>query len=348
MKILLAGLLLFGCGQKSEFKDVNYSSATTAQRDTVRGTISIRNSNTVIENKVIIGTDKNTLEHGIKLVAKKPFSNITIRNCEIYNFGGSGIFLDYSINGLTIENCIVRNNRIAGIFITSKWDGTKIQRLNSNVTIRNCWAYDNSGLSSYTSNWSGSGMVIMGTVTGLITGCEAWNNGANNGSTTNGPVGIWCDDSKGVVIENSISHHNKGGAAKKDGGGFDIDGGSENCIIRNCKSYNNEGPGFAFFQWATANKWLNNSIVNCESTNDASNTGYGSFSVWGYSSAYKVVNGKFDGNKITKGNKGTAIKFMNGNHSGIEFTHNEIYVSGGATVGTIPASVVNVGNVIYQ
>src|SRR5699024_8818888 len=120
-------------------------------------------------------------------------------------------------------------------------------------------------------------------VNGLVEFCEAYENGRENGSPTAGPVGIWVDDSKFVTIQHCVSHHNKGGKAKKDGGGFDIDGGCFGCVIQYCDSYENEGAGYGLFQWQTGNAWKYDTVRYNNSTNDGRNPLYGSITLWGAS-----------------------------------------------------------------
>jgi hypothetical protein len=50
-----------------------------------------------------------------------------------------------------------------------------------------------------------------------------------------------------LFFQYSVSHHNKAGRIY-DGGGFDIDGGSQNCIIQYCYSYDNDGAGMLFLK----------------------------------------------------------------------------------------------------
>lgn len=268
----------------------------------------------------------------------RDYKNIIVDSCEVYGFAGFGVYVfsesaTYGFDGVTVKNSTFRDNGMGGLHVISKWDGTKYLYTHTNVKILNCKAYSNRGRSDFTTNWSGSGIVISGCIGGLIDKCEAWENGIECGSTHNGPVGIWMYDSKNTVIQNCTSHHNRNGIHNFDGGGFDIDGGCQNSVIQNCKSYNNEGAGYGFFQYRTANKYTWDTVRNCTSTSDP----WG-FAFWGAGTSFLVTNVAIYNNKIVTPTKYVGY-FIGSNFTGIKIYNNQFCISNmGKLYATAPST----------
>jgi hypothetical protein len=160
-------------------------------------------------------------------------------------------------DGLLIDGCVVHDN--TGNATTGTGNGITLQGLYgllnvassfTNCIIRNCKVYNNTGKGGLTQH-SGSG-ILLGQCSGaLIENCEAYNNGANN-SNAAGPVGIWMYDTINSIIQFCESHHNKTGLGTADGGGFDIDGGCQGCIVQYCYSHDNYGSGYQLYQYSDA------------------------------------------------------------------------------------------------
>ncbi|MEF3133022.1 right-handed parallel beta-helix repeat-containing protein [Rhizobium sp. 268] len=171
-------------------------------------------------------------------------------------------------SGLLIDGCTVHDN--TGNATTGTGNGITLQGLygllnfaasHTNCIIRNCKIYNNTGKAGL-SQHSGNG-VLLGQCSGaLVEYCEAYNNGANN-SNAAGPVGIWMYDTTNSTIQFCESHHNKTGVGTADGGGFDIDGGCQGCIIQYCYSHDNYGPGYQLYQYSDAAniKTLSNNLI---------------------------------------------------------------------------------------
>src|SRR5205814_2091120 len=144
----------------------------------------------IISNIVVAGNGykKTTINtHGIEFVSKAPLAsnikNITIDNVEVAGYGGNGIFINpkdssYGFSNVRITNCKLHDNGITGLFVNGYWDTAKqlIKYTNSNVYVAYTVAYNNYGRSDFTTNWSGSGLLVAGTVNGLIEYCEAYEN----------------------------------------------------------------------------------------------------------------------------------------------------------------------------
>lgn len=248
------------------------------------GSAYIVNENLVIDsikNVVIDGYILDGLGLGdVDGISVTNCNNVTIKNCNISNFGNSGILV-YKCNNLKIENCITTGNLLCGIWVNTEWiDSTETMLVsNSYISISNCQAFKNPGRIDVTDNWSGSGILMTGTDSGIIENCVAYENGINNNCTFSGPVGIWMDECRSSIIRKCKSYRNSGGIGQKDGGGFDLDGGCIGCTIEDCESYYNEGAGYGFFHWGNS-VWKDNIARRCSSINDGINE-YASISFWG-------------------------------------------------------------------
>ena len=158
-------------------------------------------------------------------------------------------------------------------------------------------AYNNKGISNYTSNWSGTGILMAGVENGIIEYCQAYENGSENGCTTGGPVGIWLANAKNCIIQHCESYNNKAGKSY-DGGGFDIDGGSQECIMQYNYSHDNEGAGFALFEWGNNIPFVKNVIRYNISQNDGRKNGYGGLTFWATDSDHKLIDCEVYNNTI--------------------------------------------------
>lgn len=322
-------------------------------RATIYGYIYLMDANDITIRDIIVKGPGYKLANmwisGIEIsnyLAEAQYKNILVDNVEVFGFGSAGLMVsawaERGFDSVKITNSIFHDNGLAGLWVNGPWSESLnlIKIVHRNVYVGHCKSYDNHGRPDYKDNWSGSGILVAATDSGLVEYCESYNNGKDNACTSAGPVGIWCDDSRNVIIQYSISHHNRGGTGKKDGGGFDIDGGSSNCIIQNCDSYDNEGAGYGLFNWETNNLWKDNIIRNCTSNFDGKNKQYGAFSFWGASSSYKVSNAKVYGNKATT-DSGALLTFFGNSFSNIEIFNNEFCVSPPAVVykDPLPAGI---------
>jgi hypothetical protein len=362
--ILLQGGVSFdGSIIKTNASDLTFSSYGTGKATIssgLQGGFWLENCGGItIKNLIVKGSGYKTvsmwlqgIDFYINTTATKSYDNNVIDNVEVLGYGGFGIRYAtdsdlYGFSHAKVTNSLMHDNGMGGMQVTGSWDDIKglIRMINTDVYVANCKAYYNHGRMDYKSNWSGSGILVAGTINGLVEYCEAYENGKENGSTAGGPVGIWMDDSKYVNIQYCISHHNKGGSTKRDGGGFDIDGGCYGSVIQNCDSYENEGAGYGLFQWSTGNKWSNDTVRNNTSTNDGRNTLYGAFSFWGESSNYKVTNAEVYGNRVTLDKTGYVLTFFGNNFSNIQVHDNAFCITPpGAIYSTLSTNVTLTNN----
>lgn len=188
----------------------------------------------------------------------------------------------YGFSDVRISHCTAHDNLYYGIWVSGPWPalvggttGEAAGYANANVTIENSMAYDNPGDPNYKDNHSGNGIMLDDTDGGLIDHCAAWHNGAANGSTEGGPVGIWTDESNKVTIQFSESYENRTGGAA-DGGGFDLDGGVTNSIVQYNYSHGNDGAGYLVWSYGGAVHPLAHNVIRFNiSENDGRKHRYG-------------------------------------------------------------------------
>ncbi len=203
---------------------------------------------------------------------------LLIQNIEVKGFR-NGISLG-SWNGtsgytnVTIKNVESHDNLDCGIVTYSQ---TRLAHKNANISY--CKTFNNLGDMNKLNVSSGSGIILSGFDGGNINNCIAYNNGANNGHVGAGPCAIWCYESNNIIIEHNEAYNNKAGK-DCDGGGFDIDGGSTNCIMQYNYSHGNEGAGFLFAQFKEATFMNNNTCRYNISENDGKKNNYGGIMIW--------------------------------------------------------------------
>lgn len=267
-------------------------------------------------------------------------SGITINNCETTGFRGYGILIQSDkdttcgFRNVRIINCIATENGEAGIGSLAAYPAVSHQ----NFYISNCKAFTNRGILTKTDNHSGNGIVLSGVKFFLIDSCEAYENGADCRSVSGGPVGIWVWHCHSGIIQNSHAQHNHAGTCLHDGGGFDIDGGSSGCIIRNCISNDNEGAGYLVCEFGSPLPFTNNIVENNSSRNDGLKNGYGAITLSGAGKEYPVTNTTIRNNKIVVENRNvvdgipSAIFFNNSDCRNIYFENNSFEIGAGALV----------------
>jgi hypothetical protein len=187
-------------------------------------------------------------------------------------------------------------------------------------------AENNPGDPTALKNHSGNGILACTVDGGLIEYCESFNNGWDMPWDGNGPVGIWIWDCNNFVIQHCISHDNKTHPGARDGGGFDLDGGTSNSIIQYCLSYDNEGTGIGLYEFGASKPWQNNTIRYNISRNDGK-THDGSIGIWkaagGTMQNCEIYNNIFY-NSNSKGN----IIWLDSSMPGFNFRNNVFVYTG--------------------
>ncbi|OKL39852.1 hypothetical protein A3841_15860 [Pontibacter flavimaris] len=273
--------------------------------------------------------------------SKLPY--IAIHNVEVYGYREAGISIgswdtDQGFRDISITNTSSHDNGDAGIAIWAQDNLLPHQ----NVYIAHSKAYNNAGIPTKTHSHSGNGIVIGGVDGGVIEYCEAYNNGWLNAWTSGGPVGIWCYTSNNVIIQHNESHHNKTGTTK-DGGGFDIDGGSTNCILQYNYSHDNEGAGYLLAQFYEAKEMKDLTIRYNISENDGRKNGYGAIHLWSSGSNGGIQNAQIYNNTIylTPSANGTpkAVWVQTGGATAATFRNNLFVTTGGVGLVQVDAKV---------
>lgn len=148
----------------------------------------------------------------------------------------------------------------------------------ADVEVADSTAHDNPGDASDSNSWSGSGIVLSAVDGALITRCSAYRNGGKNGHAGGGPVGIWFWETHNGTISHSLSFNNSNGhpgSSSNDGGGFDLDGGCQSCVVEYSLSFNNAGPGFLVCSFGGASPTVNNTVRYSVSLDDGGASGNG-------------------------------------------------------------------------
>lgn len=209
--------------------------------------------------------------------------DIRIRDVEVAGYN-KGIWVradDSSYSGfddVSLTHAKVHRMREHGIYVSGYYQDNNPSGRYSHRRLRIAFSevHDVEGAHFNT----GSGIQVGGVDTGLVEHCIAHHTGAKNYGTSAGPVGIWAWDSRKVVIQKCISHHNATGPHNYDGGGFDLDGGTSQCTLQYNLSYENEGPGYLFAQFERARAFGDNVIRFNTSWNDVRRSSAGAINYW--------------------------------------------------------------------
>lgn len=300
-------------------------------------------SGLVIRNLVWRGSGiKNNTGSGIDCFSDDTVSepnHIQIDHCEVFGFRNYGIVF-WSAAGSSVKGfdevhltgCYAHDNGEAGI---ASYAGYQQRFVHRNFYLSGCRAYYNPGIAAQIGSHSGNGIVIGSVDTVWIDHCEAFDNGRDNTCNQGGPVGIWvwlCHD---ALIQYCRSYDNHTGSLK-DGGGFDIDGGSSDCVIQYDYSRDNDGAGYLLAEYGARLPFRHNTIRFNISLDDGRKNGYGGITVWGADSNYRVKDSYVYHNTILTGDSSVlkdipcAVRLMGNDFSGVFLMDNIFQVRGGA------------------
>ena len=285
LAITPANLLAKG-GRPLEIGTYGLGSPATISAGSGTGLSVYNTANLTISNLRFIGNPVTNQGSGLAFTADLPgnvkLEHINITNVEVAGFGQYGILLQ-SNNGLTgyrdvlIEDVSTHDNTEAGLYVMGPWPRPLSGYPHSNVTVRRCRAFNNSGRPGTETN-SGNGIVLSTVDNGLIERSIAYGNGWRN-TANGGPVGIWAWDSNHVTIQYNESHSNRTASAT-DGGGFDLDGGSINSVLQYNYSHDNDGAGYLLAEFDGVIACSHNTIRFNISQNDGRRNGYSGIVLW--------------------------------------------------------------------
>lgn len=185
----------------------------------------------------------------------------------------------YGFDGIRITDCSSHNNLFTGIGVSGGIVGSDRTRAHKNLYIADCFVNDIFGAQSNT----GNGITVADCMDGTVEYCESFKNGYNNYGTTGGPEGVMIYRSDDIIVQHCISHDNFTGPSNYDGGGFDLDGGTNRCILQYNYAYNNEGHGIFLGNFTGATQKNNNIVRYNILENNGLRNNYGGIGFWGQS-----------------------------------------------------------------
>jgi hypothetical protein len=278
------GSLVFGRSDSGNPRDpisVGSYGAGRATIETQKDGVDIHDTAGIrIGNVRIVGAGLSSPFSGISAVndlhgnVKLPY--LRVENVEISNFGKYGILVDgrngrSGFRDVRITNAVVHDNALAGIDVEGPFAAFRTVYAHRDVYVGYSRVYDNPGVTSNPDH-TGDGIVLSNVDRGTIEYCKAHDNGRLASGVNGGPVGIWAWQANRIVIQHNESYRNHV-IGKKDGGGFDLDGGMTNSIIQYNDSHDNDGPGYQALQFKDAGPHQHNTIRFNSSWNDARKTG---------------------------------------------------------------------------
>ena len=301
-----------------------------------------------IKNLAIVGAGRtNNTGNGIlcenHLADFKFLDHLDIENVEARGFGGQGILISGDQGGfrhVRVTDCVMRDNLRGGMEVAGRLPYDSSRYAHADVIVSHCRAFDNTGDPSYLRNHSGSGIVLYQVDGGTIEDCAAWNNGSECRSPTGGGVGLWTCASRHVVIQRCESFGNKTSGA--DGGGFDIDGGSEDCVLQYNYSHDNDGPGLMVYTYAYAPHEDHGNVVRFNIAENDSRKNRRYAGLWVRSDGKGMTGLEIYNNTVIEGPWADQAAYVNG--EGVEaHLRNNIFM---ATGGAIPLRADQPGNAL--
>lgn len=251
-----------------------------------------------------------------------------------------------------LTNLDVSSNRSEGIKTWGTWrqDGDGLNYSHTQFAISNCEVWNNRGDPSYTSH-TGSGIILGGVNQATVEYCVAHDNGGVGPTTGGGPFGIWTWESRAVTLQYNLVY-NQHTSSNLDGGAYDLDGGSADCVVQYNYSYNNDGPAVGIIQFQDASALTNSTVRYNISENDCRKTTQGIVYVGEFSEPYGISGAEIYGNTFFVsangfGGKPPVVSVQNQDDIADVHLRNNLFVA--AHTGTLIAGVTtNPAKALYQ
>ncbi len=194
-------------------------------------------------------------------------------------------FRDVTMTGLDVHD-----NLAVGIEVSGTWrpDGDGTRYSHEDVLISHCTVWNNFGDPAHTQN-TGNGIVLGGVDRGTVEYCVAHHNGGAGPASGGGPFGIWAWESRAVLFQYNLVHHQRS-STPVDGGAYDLDGGCRDCVVQYNYSYQNEGPAIGLIQFDGASPHRNNVVRFNISENDSRKSIEGAVVIGEFSSTHGIAN----------------------------------------------------------
>ncbi len=260
----------------------------------------------------------------IEASAAQQYRNILVDGLDVSGFGEHGVLIhstagNSGFKNIRVTNVLSHDNGRSGITIgTDAYPASP----HEDIYVGRCAAYWNPGIPGQKTH-TGSGIAIDGFRRGTIEYCEAYENGALCDATeSGGPVGIWAYNCDRALLQFNKSHHNHSNN-QADGGGFDLDGGTTNSVMRYNVSWGNDGYGFQLwdFFWG---EFRNNRVHHNISLTDCVRwRNFGAFVVFG-----RVMNAKVYRNIAYLSADSPAVEIERWDGAGLRFSEN-VYLATG-------------------
>lgn len=272
--------------------------------------------------------------------------SVEVAGFGMYGIGIQGAKWKSGFNDCQITYSSVHDNAEAGLYVLGIFDYFSHSYAHRDFIVHHVLAYNNFGKSGPEIQHTGSGIILSDVENGLIERCVAHHNGKRCNSNQGGPVGIWVWDSNNITIQYCESYANSTGG-KKDGGGFDLDGGTTNSVMQYNYSHDNAGSGYLFAQFPYARKSENNTARYNISQNDGRKNNTAGIYFWGdFRHTYVYNNTVYVADSPTS--KPSAIRFehnelapshQNYLPSDVTFFNNIFVTTSGLTMITQPYDI---------